>query len=327
MQFSKTRHDFGTINESNGDVSHTFTFKHVGKSPLVIQNVETSCGCTSPEWTKEPVQPGKTGVVKATFNPVGRVGHFEKKLTVKTNLGTADLYITGLVEAKVLTVEEQYPFSVDNLRLKNGTLELYRILSTASKTEQLEMINTGTTPLVVNFENVPAHISIVAEPVSVPAGSKGIVKCTYNAAKKKDFGITVDEVTVRVKNLKNTLKIRANIEEDFSKLTPAELEKAPVLKTDNANSQFNTIKKGDKFTGTFEIKNEGKTDLIIRKISSDCDCVKASVDTQTVKPGKMATLKLELTASSTGSKLYSTTVFTNAPKQREKIFYMSGTVE
>ena len=327
IEFAKTKHDFGTIKETGGDVSHVFTFKNTGQSPLVINNVETSCGCTSPAWTKEPVLPGKSGTVTATFNPSGRPGFFEKKLTVKTNATEMSLTIAGSVEAKVLTIEEQYPFAVDKLRMKSGTLELYRVISTAIKTENLEFINTGTTPVVINFENVPEHISLVAEPVSIPAGAKGTVKCTYNALKKKDFGTTVDDVTIRVKNSKNILKIRANIEEDFSKLTPAELEKAPVFKAENTNYQFNTIKKGSKVTGKFEIKNEGKTDLIIRKISSECDCIKANVGEMSVKPGKTTVLQLELSADETGAKVYSTTVVTNAPKQREKVFYMMGTVE
>ncbi|MDR2424217.1 MAG: DUF1573 domain-containing protein [Prevotellaceae bacterium] len=327
IEFAKTKHDFGSIKETGGDVSHVFTFKNTGQTPLVINNVETSCGCTSPAWTKEPVQPGKSGTVTATFNPSGRPGFFEKKLTVKTNASEIPLTISGNVEAKVLTVEEQYPFAIDKLRMKSGTLEMYRVPAMGNKTENLEFINTGTTPIVVNFENVPEHISLVAEPVSIPAGTKGTVKCTYNALKKKDFGTTVDEITVRVKDSKNTLKIRANIEEDFSKLTPAELEKAPVLKADNTNYKFNTIKKGSKVTGKFEITNEGKTDLIIRKISSECNCIKATVGDMSIKPGKTTVLQLELTANETGSKFYATTIITNAPKQRETVFYMNGTVE
>ncbi|MDR1897301.1 MAG: DUF1573 domain-containing protein [Prevotellaceae bacterium] len=329
IEFATTKHDFGNINEADGEASYTFTFKNAGNAPLVIQNVEASCGCTSPEWTKEPVLPGKSGKVKATFDPSGRLSYFDKKLTVTSNAENSkvELTIVGNVVAKVLTTEEQYPVTIEQLRLKSNTIEMYRILSTGTKTENLEVLNTGTTPVIINFENVPEHISLKADPVSLPAGTKGTIKCTYNALKKKDFGQVSDDITLRVKSSKITLKVTANIAEDFSNLTPAELEKAPVLKTETTNYQFNKIKSGSKVTGTFEIKNEGKSDLIIHKITNACDCVKSTIGTNTIKPGKTTTVSLELTADETGEKFYGTTLITNAPQQQQFTLYMIGTVE
>jgi hypothetical protein len=329
IQFSESKHDFGNVREANGPVSHVFTFKNTGNAPLVIQNVETSCGCTSPEYTKEPVQPGKSGKVKATFDPSGRPNYFDKNLTVISNAENSRvvLNIKGNVEAKVLTVEELYPFAIDKVRFKNSIFELYKISSTGIRTETMEVINTGTTPAVPVFENVPAHISIKVEPVSIPAGAKGVISCIYNAAKKKDFGTVVDNIVVKIKAVRDTLTVRASIEEDFSALTPAELEKAPVAVTEKTNHQFDKIKKGSKVTGTFEIKNEGKSDLIIRKITSDCSGVTSSIAANTVKPGKSTTLKLELTANELGEKFCGTTVITNAPKQIQLIFYLIGTIE
>jgi hypothetical protein len=317
------------VKEANGPVSHVFTFKNTGNAPLVIQNVETSCGCTSPEYTKEPVQPGKSGIVKATFDPAGRPNYFDKNLTVISNAETnrVVLNIKGNVEAKVLTVEEQYPYAIDKVRFKNSIFELYRILSTGIRTENLEVINTGSTPAVLVFENVPDYINIKADPVSIPAGAKGMISCTYNAAKKKDYGYVTDDITVKIKGVKGTLTVRANIDEDFSALTPAELEKAPVAAAEKTNHQFDKIKKGSKVNAAFEIKNEGKTDLTIRKITSDCDCVQSSIDSHTVKPGKSTTLKLELTANDLGEKFYGTTVITNSPKKRSLTFYLIGTIE
>ena len=54
-------YDFGTIKEDGGNVSHTFTVSNEGAAPLVITRVIASCGCTTPEWTKEPIAPGKKG--------------------------------------------------------------------------------------------------------------------------------------------------------------------------------------------------------------------------------------------------------------------------
>src|SRR5678815_823468 len=60
-------HDFGKIKQGV-PVTHEFKFTNKGKVPMVITNAQGSCGCTTPNWTHEPVMPGGEGVVKATFN-------------------------------------------------------------------------------------------------------------------------------------------------------------------------------------------------------------------------------------------------------------------
>jgi hypothetical protein len=329
ITFSTKKHDFGSIKEADGKVSYMFTFTNTGNAPLAIQNVEASCGCTSPEWTKEPVKPGKSGMVKATFDPKNRPGHFVKQLTITSNASNSReaLEISGSVVARVLTVEEQYPFSVDKLRFKSGTLEMYKVLATAVRTENFEVYNSGDTPAIVQFENVPAHFTLSAEPVSIPAKSKGVVRCVYNAAKKNDFGVVEDDVTLKVRNSRVVLKVRANIEEDFSKLTPDELENAPVVKTDKTAHSFGKLKTGETTKAAFTLTNNGKSPLLIRKLTGDSKYVKPSITSTSIKPGQSASLTVELTADSAGEKMYGVTVVTNAPKRSNFKVYLTGTVE
>jgi hypothetical protein len=82
--FPKTEHDFGTINE--GDVvEHTFTFTNTGNAPLIIQGVQASCGCTAPDWTKDPIPVGGTGFVKAKFDSQGKPNINNRTVTVTAN--------------------------------------------------------------------------------------------------------------------------------------------------------------------------------------------------------------------------------------------------
>ena len=85
-EFTKEIHDFGKIEESAGTVSTEFTFKNTGKAPLIIQRVQASCGCTTPEYTNEPILPGKTGTIKVTYSTTGRPGVFNKDVTIFTNV-------------------------------------------------------------------------------------------------------------------------------------------------------------------------------------------------------------------------------------------------
>ena len=84
MEFSGTDHDFGTINE--GDVvEYTYAFKNTGAAPLIIQSAQGSCGCTVPDWTKEPIPVGATGFVKAKFDSNGKPNIQNKTVTVTAN--------------------------------------------------------------------------------------------------------------------------------------------------------------------------------------------------------------------------------------------------
>jgi hypothetical protein len=99
MQFEKVTHDFGSIPQGT-PVTVKFTFKNTGKTPLLISNVQASCGCTTPDYTKEPIAPGKKGSITATYNAAA-VGQFNKTITVTSNGGDPImLTLQGTVQAQ-----------------------------------------------------------------------------------------------------------------------------------------------------------------------------------------------------------------------------------
>ncbi len=104
IKFEKTTHNFGEFSENNPKVTCTFTYTNVGETPLVVNQAIASCGCTVPEYTKTPVQPGEKGEIKVTYNGAGKFpGHFKKSITIRTNgaVEMTRLYIEGdMTEAK-----------------------------------------------------------------------------------------------------------------------------------------------------------------------------------------------------------------------------------
>lgn len=99
FKFDQETYDFGDLTE--GVVAtHDFEFKNTGKEPLVIKNVVASCGCTTPKWSKEPIQPGKKGVVTVSYNTKGRPTPFSKNIIIYSNADTPQkvLYIKGKVK-------------------------------------------------------------------------------------------------------------------------------------------------------------------------------------------------------------------------------------
>ncbi len=86
LEFARTEHNFGTIKEEIGAVTTQFEFTNSGDSPLIIQRVVASCGCTTPSYTREPILPGKKGVISAQYSTVRRPGTFNKTIRVYTNV-------------------------------------------------------------------------------------------------------------------------------------------------------------------------------------------------------------------------------------------------
>jgi hypothetical protein len=107
IKFKTESHEFGKVDEGT-QATYTFEFTNTGTAPVVISNAQPSCGCTTPDWTKEPVMPGKTGKVTASFNSQGRPGNFSKTVTVISNSETPQivLSIKGEVNPKAAVAEK-----------------------------------------------------------------------------------------------------------------------------------------------------------------------------------------------------------------------------
>ena len=101
IKFDTLTHNFGKFSEKSPVVECTFSFTNVGEQPLVVNQAVASCGCTVPEYTKNPIQPGEKGEIKVTYNGTGKFpGHFKKSITVRCNgaVEMTRLYIEGDME-------------------------------------------------------------------------------------------------------------------------------------------------------------------------------------------------------------------------------------
>jgi hypothetical protein len=128
ITFLESKYNFGKIHQ-NDVVEHTFKFKNTGTAPLVISNIGTSCGCTTPDWTKEPVAPGKTGSITAKFNSAGKMGMQNKVLTVESNSVSGSTMVS--LEGEVLDANAVIPAAevakdapADKMKAKDGDVKV-----------------------------------------------------------------------------------------------------------------------------------------------------------------------------------------------------------
>jgi len=101
FSFQKELYNFGIITEGD-KVSYSYSFTNTGNTDLIINNASASCGCTVPEFPKEPVPPGKTGVIHVVFNSAGKEGYQRKEIYVHANTipNSKKLILTGTVLKK-----------------------------------------------------------------------------------------------------------------------------------------------------------------------------------------------------------------------------------
>ena len=98
IKFEKTSHNFGTFPESSPKVTCVFKFTNTGDKLLVIHQAIASCGCTVPQYPKEPIKPGEGGEIIVTYDGAGKFpGHFKKSITLRTNAKQeiVRLYVEG----------------------------------------------------------------------------------------------------------------------------------------------------------------------------------------------------------------------------------------
>jgi hypothetical protein len=114
--FEKTTQEFGDIKQGQV-VNAVFKFTNKGKAPVILSNVQTTCGCTVPTWTREPIAPGKSAEINATFNSAGKMGQQNKVITVFSNAKNSQTQVS--IVCNVLPADAPTPAPANDAAPKN----------------------------------------------------------------------------------------------------------------------------------------------------------------------------------------------------------------
>lgn len=319
MTFESIIYDFGVINEEDGPVTHNFTFQNTGNSDLKIDSVKASCGCTTPGWTQNTITPNTDGVVTARFDPKNRPGKFEKYLTVFSNTEQriTQLLIRGEVIGRQKTIADTLVTKLGALRLKSQALNFDKITTEKPITKVFEMYNDSTEAFTfLEPTNLPPHIQVAIEPMTLEAKARGTITVTYDPNIKNDYGYVFDYVILNTNEPQSASKqlyTVATIEEYFPEMTEEELAKAPVIEFEKLEHHFGDVPKGQSVSTTFSFTNVGQSDLFIRKSKASCGCTATQPDKTQLKPGETGTITVTYNGSGKGEIQKKVTIYSNAP--------------
>lgn len=328
MDFEQTVHDFGNIKEVNGPVSYEFVFVNRGNAPILIKNVESSCGCTSPLWSKQPVLPGKTGFIKATFDPTDRPSYFDKTITVFSNAKPAvvELKIKGNVEARARTVLDDFPYELPSgLRLPLDHISMMKVKKGEVKKLSIGVYNNSGKEAVVSFVKLPSHLQIAMEPARVAVKGKAVLNVSYNTADHGEYGLNKENVRMVVNGKEYMMPLTVFVEEDFS---TADRSVAPVLSVEKKYHNFGSLPGGKQAEFVYKLINEGKSLLKIHRCYVNDDRIELDLPTKELQPGESVNLTVKTRKGAGKGKLSGLiSVITNCPDMPEMNLRFYGTIE
>lgn len=315
-------HNFGAFDEDNGIATANFKFINTGDEPVEVTSVRTSCGCTTPRYSSRPVAPGDTGTVVIEYDPKGRPGRFKKKVYVDMNTepSRTRLFIEGVVIGSPATVAQRFPVECGRLQLSTSAALFGEITKGKMSTLFVDGYNRSSDSIAPVVDNMPEYIEVAVKPEVVAPGEQTSFIFYYNSAKCPQWGVVTDSVTIRPdkeSTVSLTIPAVAIINEDFSKLTPGQLAKAPQVRVEAESLDFGTLAQSssEPVTKTMTVKNIGKSPLKIRRIHTADRGVSVSIDKDTLKPGKTATVTVTVVPSQLPGALLNSriTLITNDP--------------
>ncbi|MES2780741.1 MAG: DUF1573 domain-containing protein [Bacteroidota bacterium] len=330
--FAIDKFNFGEVKEEGGSVSHRFTFKNAGKGPLRIVNVLTTCGCTTSDWTQTAINPGDSGYITATFDPKNRPGRFSRTLTIITN---------GIPESAVLTLEgsvgsanremlKMFPHEQGNLRFSTNEFNVTALKEDKMDSLWLGVYNPTSKNLIIRTVISPYAMRVETKNLLLAPESGDNILMTYNAAMVKQLGPkrdTVHFVTSDDSMPNKFIVVKANIVQNFDKLTAAQRLAPPVISVAKTVVNVGELYLGEKGTYTFEITNKGKSDLIIRRLMGADASITAKASTMVVKKGAKAKITVTLNSKDLhGAVEKSMTVITNDPVNSYTVLKLTAKV-
>ncbi len=332
LLFPEKIHDFGEIAESGGKVEFEFRFVNNTARPILILSVEASCGCTTTGYTKEVIKQGGSGFVKASFDPKGRPGYFNKPITVTTDYNAETIILQ--IKGQVSTESEKDPMV--ELSAKNGSFRLKHSNFNFGKAyvnkdaieKDFAVFNAGDKPIHILKKTIQAPYIIVNLPEVLMPKEKAHIKIIYDARLRSQYGFVSDNLELETDDELQPMKnfsIYATTEDFFPPLSEAELLKSPLLQLDNYIVAFGRMPQRAEVVKQVTVTNGGKTNLLIRSIQPNCTCVASSAEKLIVKPGETSTVKIVFNPMGrNGGQNKSITVYSNDPRNPVQRINITG---
>ncbi len=282
-RFDHEKWNFGDVAEDGGKVEHTFVFTNVSSKPVVVLDVVSGCGCTTPSYSRKPVMRGEKGEIVVSFDPMNRPGHFSKGISVQISGSTepVTLLVEGVVTPRVKSTEELYPFDKgDGVRFDSN----FRAFAYVGRGERVEesigWINTSGRDVRLSFEELERSGMLRIEaPLMLKAGEKGAIVIAYEVPSDSDrYGTLSDVLGVDIdgRRARTMLSVHAIAVDRHD--TAADDMSSPKGELSKKFIKFGDVKHGRTVAdASVELANIGDNELVIRAVEWQSKALKCSL--------------------------------------------------
>lgn len=301
LVFETYEWDFGQIDEADGVVQHTFRFVNVSNNPIQIDNVATSCGCTTVLYSTQPVAGGEYGELTVAFDPSRTEGRVLREVEVftKDRRNYASLMISADVNPIPMGLEQIYPHLLAGTVKTNAKRCNFGYIAQGEKvTRIVRVANVGDKASKLSIVTTGNRYGMTVEcPASIGPEEVVSIHITYDIPKgKKYYGMARDTIWVVADGVKSQEPIVVNAIR-VDKFTQDESKPKPVLRIEPAYVDFGTKAPGKIYKKTIVIGNTGNADLIFRNVEA-MEGTAISIETgQVIKPGNELKVTVAITNS------------------------------
>ncbi|MFO7256167.1 MAG: DUF1573 domain-containing protein [Bacteroidota bacterium] len=335
IRFQELVHDFGYIDQHGGPVSYSFQFVNTGDKPVRIISVQASCGCTTPDWTRDPVPPGKGGFIQASYDPKGRPGYFNKSLTVTTDADATPvvLQIKGQVSmGSELAAVSEFRSPMGSWKLKTTSFNMGKVYRKDEFTvREFPLYNGGERPVTFLKMEGPSYIKTEVLPPTLPPRAQGKVRILYNGAERDAYGFQSDRIDIHTDDEDMPVKsitVYATLEDHFPVMSREELQRAPVLRILGSSFDLGKIKQYKDARHVVTLRNDGKSRLTINAVQPNCRCISTELASKELKPGEEATLEIIFNPEDRlGTQQKSVVIYSNDPQSPAQRITFNAYVE
>ena len=332
--FVQPRHDFGTIAEDGGVVSHTFVASNSSNEPVVILGVAVGCSCTKADFSRQPILPQKSSELTVRFEPMGQPsGQFVRKVIVNTSQGNIPLTIMGDITPRKKSIAEQYPLIAYNgVRLESNSHAFGYVEHGVAAMSSIGIINTSDKAVKIEIVQREGSGELkIHYPQRLLPKERGEINFGYDIGKSSDLYGSIREVL--------QLYIDGNLSRYEIIINAIAIDS--IEKSDNKEWQtiqlsenfikFGTLKRTSKRVyRTIDITNIGLEPLIIRKIENGKGLFDVRlVGSNHLQSDQKSSLEVSFDPSQSdfGAVVDRITIISNDPRQPAKSFKVSAIVE
>ncbi len=278
-------------------VTVSYELRNDGGSQLLINDVKTSCGCTTVSFPRDPIAPDASFTVSATYD-ARQLGHFNKQIGIYSNASDKPMLLglKGVVVEKIVDFSGEYPYSIGDVRIDINNIEFDDVSSGDMPVQKIHIQNNSTATIAPVLMHLPDYLKAYVSPTRIAPGHAGEATVTLLSKKLRNFGLTQTSIYLGMfpgdkVSQEKEIEVSAVLLPGFSTLTDFQRANAPVLKLSSYKLDIDFEGKSKK-QDVIMVQNVGKSMLEVQSVQVFTSGIELVLPKSQLAPGEEVKMKI-----------------------------------